>query len=149
MNGIPPNIGVRAIRLGGVDVTDAGIEFRAGVDLKDLEIELTNRLSSVAGVVANSRGDPVKDYSAIVFAQDSSRWKSPSRYVEIAHADNDGRFKILGLPPGDYYAVAMEHIEGDWNTAENFDALHTQATMFSLSESETKTLDLKLLSPRR
>src|SRR5262249_53876765 len=63
----PPPMGwtVRAVRVGGVDVTDTGVEFKPNEELTGLEIELTNRIASVSGVVTNSRGESEKNYTAI------------------------------------------------------------------------------------
>jgi hypothetical protein len=145
--GEPAGFGVRAVRVSGVDVTDSGVEFKAGRDLSGLEIELTNRLTTVSGLVSNSRGESAKDYSVVVFPQDQGRVRARSRYMKVARADEDGRFKISGLPPGEYYAIALDRIDNvSWNDPEFLQSVQPQATMFSLNEAETKTLDLKLQS---
>jgi hypothetical protein len=51
-----PVWGTTAVRLDGVDVTDAGIDLGAGAMGATLEIELTNRLQEVAGTVAPDAG---------------------------------------------------------------------------------------------
>lgn len=142
--GQPQGFDVRAVRAGSIDVTDTGVEFKPGEDLKNLEIELTNQVTTVSGLVSDSRGDAAKDYTVIVFSQDQSRWKPGSRYTKQAQPDQNGRFKVMALPPGDYYAIALDRIEGAWNTPDALDALRPGAKMFSLNEGETKTLDLKL-----
>jgi hypothetical protein len=45
----------------GVDVTDKGVEVRPNQDLSDIELELTNRLTDVSGLVTNGRGVMEKD----------------------------------------------------------------------------------------
>ncbi len=143
--GQPAGFGVRAVRVGGFDVTDAGIEFKAGRDLTGLEIELTNKLTTVSGLVSDTRGETAKDYSVIVFPQDQNRVTPGSRYVKTGRPDQDGRFKVSGLPPGEYYAIALDRIENvSWNDPEFLQSMQPQATTFSLMEAETKTLDLKL-----
>ncbi len=147
--GQPTGFAVRAVRVGGVDVTDDGIEFKRGAVMRDIEVELTNRLSSISGLVTNERGAPARDYTAVLFTQDSNRWKASSRYIRVARPDQDGRFTVTALPPGDYYASAIEAIEpGAWTDPEFLQRVRTQATMFSLMEGETKTLDLRLQTVR-
>jgi hypothetical protein len=148
--GQPAGFGVRAIRVGGVEVTDSGVEFKPGRDISGLEIELTNRLTVVSGLVSDSRGDTAKDYSVIVFPQDPSRWKARSRYMKAGRPDEDGRFKISGLPPGEYYAIAMDRTDNvAWTEPEFLQSVQAQASIFTLTEAETKTLDLKLrVAPR-
>jgi hypothetical protein len=137
---------LKAVRLNGADVTDSGIEVKPGEDLSGLEIELTNRVTEVSGVVTNARNEPVKDYSLIVFSSDREHWGPGSRFVRTGRPDQDGRFKITGLPVGSYYAVAVDYIDpaDDATDPELLERLRGKAATFSLSEGETKTQDLKL-----
>jgi hypothetical protein len=143
--GSPAGWTMRALRYRGTDVTDSGIEFKPGEDIADLELEITNQISEVAGLVTTSRGDVTKDYSVVVFAQDRERLAPGSRYVRSGRPDQDGRFKITALPAGAYYVVAVDYIEtGDATDPDVLDRLRDRATSFSLGEGEKKTLDLKL-----
>jgi hypothetical protein len=137
---------VRAVRHRGVDVTDSGIEFRANEDVADIELEITNRLTDVSGLVTNSRGTTQKDYSVVVFPEDRDKWTPSSRYMRTSRPDQDGRFKVSGLPPGAYYIIALDYLDtsGDWNDPEALDRLKSKAATFSVNEGETKTLDLKI-----
>jgi hypothetical protein len=140
-----PGWSIRAVRYHGEDITDGGMEFRPSENVSDVEVELTNRLSDVSGLVTNSRGDAVKDYTVIAFVQDRERWSVPGRYLRSARPDQDGRFKVTGLPAGDYYVVALDSVDGnEWMDPEFLDAIKTKASSFSLGDGETKTLDLKL-----
>jgi hypothetical protein len=98
---------------------------------------MTNRQSDVSGLVTNTRGEAVKDYSVVVFAQDRERWKPGSRYLRSSRPDQDGRFKATGLPPGQYYAVALTYIEpGDASDPEFLERVSQKAVRFSLNEGE-------------
>jgi protocatechuate 3,4-dioxygenase beta subunit len=138
----------RAERLNGVDVTDTGLDLRPGEDVSGLEIELTNQQSQVTGTVSNSRGQVMKDYSVVVFSRDREKWSYvQTRYVKPGQPDQDGRFKVTGLPAGDYYAVAVDYVDfGEMNDPEFLDRVKDRATAFSLDEGGTKVLDLKLSS---
>ena len=147
--GLPAGFAVRTVRVGGIDVTDDGIEFKPGTMVRDVEVELTNKVTSVSGLVTNQRGEPARDYTAVLFTQDSNRWTERSRYIKIGRPDQDGRFSVTALPPGDYYAVAIEALEaGLWNDPDFLQRVRTTATMFTLMEGETKTLDLRLQTVR-
>jgi hypothetical protein len=139
---------LKAVRLNGAAITDSGLDVKPGEDLSGLEIELTNRLTEVSGVVSNTRNEAVKEYSLIVFARDRELWGPGSRFVRTGRPDQDGRFKISGLPVGSYYAVAVDYIDpaDDATDPEFLDRLRSRAATFSLSEGETKTQDLKLIS---
>jgi hypothetical protein len=138
---------VKAVRYRGTDVSDTGFEVKPNEDLNDIEIELTNRTTEISGTVTNTRGEAVKDYWAILFSRDRDKWKPPSRSVRISRPDQDGRFKVIGLPPGEYLALADNAIDPSDATDPDFlDRIQIRATRFSLGEGETKALDLKLSS---
>jgi hypothetical protein len=107
---------------------------------------LTNRLTEVSGVVTNARNEAVKEYSLIVFSHDRELWGPGSRFVRTGRPDQDGRFKISGLPVGSYYAVAIDYIDpsDDATDPEFLERVRSKAATFSLNEGETKTQDLKL-----
>lgn len=147
LNLMPPGQGwtIRSVRLSGADLTDSGLEIKANEEISALEVELTNKLTTITGLVTNARGDAVKDYTAIVFAQDPARWAGNTRHVSQGRPDQDGRFKINGLPPGDYYIVALDRVEaGEAGDPEFLERVRTKASRLSLDEGETKTVDLKI-----
>ena len=136
---------VRSVRWNASDVTDTGIEFKAGEDVSGIEIELTNKLTVISGLVTNARGEPQSDYTAVAFAQDRDKWQVVGRYQMTGRPDQDGRFKISGLPPGDYYVVALDKVDpGQATDPEFLDAIRTKATAITVREGETKTLDLRI-----
>jgi hypothetical protein len=136
---------VRAVRVNGQDVTDAGVEVKPNEDVGGVEVELTNRITTVMGGVTNGRGEAAKDYTAIVFVQDKEKWTSNARYPSSARPDQDGRFKITALPPGEYYIIAIDRVDpGQIGDPDFLESLRTRATSFSLREGETRTFDLRL-----
>ena len=136
---------LKAVRLNGTDVTDTGIDVRPNEDISGVEIELTNQVSELSGIVADARGQAVKDYTVVVFAKDSARWSIGSRYFGGGRPDQDGRFKVRNLPPGEYYAIALDYVEPGAGTDPEFlERIRNLATTFSMSEGAVRTLDLKL-----
>jgi hypothetical protein len=135
----------KAVRAGGVDVMDVGLDVKPGEDISNLEIELTNRITETNGLVTDERGEAVKDYAVLIFPRDGQKRGAFSRSVRTARPDQDGRFKIGGLPAGDYLALAVDFIEpGQEHDAEFLDRIQTLATPFALGEGATHTLNLKL-----
>jgi len=138
---------LRSVRLNGIDVTDTGIEFRPNEDVNGIEIELTNQANSLSGSVIDARGKLVTDYTVITFARDRERWGASSRFLNSGRPDQDGKYKITYLPPGDYYAVAVDYVEQGAQTDPEFlERLKERATEFSINETESKSLDLKLVT---
>ena len=68
-------------------------------------------------------------------------------------ADQNGEYRIEGLPPADYLAIAVESLPPIARTdgrpslppeAEMLDRLWSQATPFRLDEGEQQALNLRL-----
>jgi hypothetical protein len=136
---------LKAVRLNGLDVTDAGFEVRANADIDGFEVELTNRISMLSGLVTNARGEPVTDYSAIIFSQDRDRWGDDSRYVDAGRPDQDGRYKVSGLPAGEYFAIALDSVDpAEAASIEFLERASRRAIRFTLGDGETRSVDLKL-----
>lgn len=144
--GLPPGWLLKAVRVNGVDVTDAGMEFKSAEPITGAEVVFTSKTTDVSGTVTGSGGRPVKDYTVGVFSDDPQRWVYPSsRYVAIARPDDQGRFRIRTLPGGTYYAIASEYIApSDWGDPELLERLKRSASTFTVDEGETKVLELKL-----
>src|SRR5262249_38715316 len=80
MRQLPQGFSLKAVRHNASDVTDGGIDIRPNEDISGLEVEITNRVTELSGAVTNPRGEPVKDYSVVVFARERERWGFQSRY---------------------------------------------------------------------
>ena len=147
LNGLPTGWSVRAVRHHGVDVTDSGIEIEPNQNVDGIDVEVTSRVTTVTGIVADARGRTPADYTTVVFPQDRNLWTNARRYVKVGRPDHDGRFTIAGLPPGDYYAVARDHIDvGAISDPDFLDAVRADAIGFSLTEGETKAVELRLMT---
>jgi hypothetical protein len=140
---------LKAVRVNGIDVTDKPIDFLPGQDVSDVEVELTNTPPQVTGLVTDARGNPAKDYTVLLFSRDPEHWIGTTRHVATARPDQEGRFTVRSLAPGDYYAVALEAMDAmERGNPEFLEAQIAGATSFSLGEAETRTLDLRLTPAR-
>jgi len=134
---------MKRVRREGVDVTDTPFDFATDVD--GLEIELTQRLTTISGGVSDDRGGVALDATVIVFADDPGKWGPHSRFIESARPDQHGQFTIRGLPPGRYVAIAVGYLEpGEERDPDRLEAWRQRGTVFTLTEGETHALDLKL-----
>jgi protocatechuate 3,4-dioxygenase beta subunit len=138
---------VKSIAQSGRDITDAPIVLRNGDDLPGVRITLTDRPTSVSGAVTGDNGSPPVDGTVVVFAAEAQRWFDGSRFVKATRPDQQGRYQVKGLPPGDYLAVALPYAEeGAWNEPDYLRSLQPRAQAVTLSEGDPKTLPLTLLS---
>ncbi len=137
---------LKRVTLNGEEVTDRGAEFKPGEDVNGFEIELTNKVTALTGTVANGKGEALKDYTVVVFPTDQQKWTLPqNRWTSSSRPNQDGQFRLQNLPPGDYYAIAVEYVaQGEWQDPEWMARAVKNATQFSLGDGATKNLDLKL-----
>lgn len=146
MANAPPGFTLKAVRLHGVDVTDAGINFKAGEAVSGIELVLTSRTTTVTGAVTGSDGASLKDYTVVIFSEDPDQWRLPmTRWVTGTRPDQEGRFKVQNLPPGTYQAVAVDYVpQGEWGDPELLERLRPHGRRFVLEEGGSQTLELKL-----
>lgn len=144
---LPKGWFLKRVTINGDDVTDKGFEFKPGEDISGIEIELTNRATSVEGTVIDSRGQVLKDYTVVIFADDPGKWGLPmNRWVASARPDQEGRFRFNNLPPGAYNAIAVEYVaQGEWTDPEWMARAAKNATRVTLEEGVAKTIRLSSL----
>jgi hypothetical protein len=143
MGNVPVGLTVKSITLDGQDITDAAYDFKPGHDVSGITVTLTDRLTDLSGTVHDNRSQAVTDYVLVVFAQDSKLWGGQSRFIRTARPNQDGAFDLKGLPPGQYYAVAVESLESGAQTDPAvLEQLKPKGKGFTLTEAQTLTLDL-------
>lgn len=129
----------------GNDITDSGYDFTPGQQVADVEIVVTRRATTLAGTVRDAAGQILADYTVVAFAADSARWGYQTRFVRSARPDQQGRFTIRALPPGDYLVIALEYVEtGQEFDPEQLERWKTQGTRVTLREGESKDVTLTL-----
>ena len=147
---VPTGWAVKHVVRGGADMTDAVIDLSN--DLTNVEVVLTQRLTTIVGVVRDASGQPTNAAALVVFADDPAKWpirdldprRSGGRYVRRVTA-RDGRVSVSGLPEGSYVAAAIETLDaGGELDHDMLERLRSIGTRFTLHEGETHALDLKV-----
>lgn len=145
---LPDDWAVKAILQNGRDVSDAPLEMRNGETLSNLQIVVTDKVNIVSGQLTDAKGAPATDGTIIVFATDADRWAEDSRFVRSARPDQEGKYQIRGLPPGEYLAVAIDYVEeGMWNDPEYLESVRRHGQRLKLGENGTQAVALKLVMP--
>ena len=137
---------LKRITHAGTDITDKGYAFTPGEDVGGFEIVMTTRSQTVTGSVSNDKGEALKEFTVVVFPDDQEQWSAaPNRLFGTAQADDKGQFRVSGLPPGSYFAIAVPaDDEVEWTDPDWIASAAKTATRFTLEEGATKRLDLKL-----
>jgi hypothetical protein len=140
-----PQWSVKSVRLEGVDITDTPQDIRTGSQLSNLEIVITNVQSTVSGTVRTPAGDLAKDYVVVFFPATLRDGDIATRFVRTARPDQDGKYQIKGLPPADYFAIAVESLEqgGQWDPDFQQRA-KPRGKSVTVREAQAVTLDLTL-----
>ena len=145
---VPDGWTVRAIMHDGRDIADTPVEMKSGETLTDVQVIVSSKVTTVSGQLLDDRGAPLVDGTVIVFADDSTKWSDDSRWVRAVRPDQQGRYQIQGLPPGEYLAVAVDYVEeGVWNDPEYLDSIRTHGQRLTLADAESKSLTLKPITP--
>jgi hypothetical protein len=146
MAGLPSQWVVKSITIDDADVTDSALDLRGNEQIINARVLLTDKISELNGTVT-ARGQAARDYTVVVFPEETSRWTFPTRYIRTARANQAGGFTLRGLPPlGSYLAVAVNYLEeGESQDPAFLDRMREQATAVALRDGETKTIDLRLI----
>ena len=145
---VPDGWTVKAILHDGRDMSDAPTEMKSGEELTDVQVIVSKRVTTVSGQLLDDKGAPLVDGTVIVFADEASKWADESRWVRAVRPDQQGRYQIQGLPPGDYLAVAVDYVEeGFWNDPEYLESIRRLGQRLTLGEAESRTLSLKPVTP--
>jgi carboxypeptidase family protein len=136
---VPDGWAVKSVTLGAFDASDLAVDI-ANEQNVPATVVLTDRVTEVSGTVAGGA-----DSAVVIFPADPVDW-TPRR-VRSIRTDARGRFRFLGLPPGDrYLAVAVSDLdEGQEGDPEFLRQVQDGAFPFSLGPDEKRTLELKVI----
>ena len=146
-----PQWSIKSIRVNGLDLTDEVLPFGTrDQSLDDVDVTLTTHAAEVTGHILDARGQPVADYTVIVYAVDRQRWYRNSRYMKFTRPQLDGSFRVGGLPPGEYFVAAVDRMEGtaafgEWQDPTVLESLVPGATRIVLAESQRLSLSPRLI----
>jgi hypothetical protein len=138
---------LKAVTLNGDDITDTPREFKTG---DRVTLVMTSRVSTLEGTVTDSKGAPVTDASILVFSEDKTTWRFNSTKVKRSGTDQAGHFRMMGVLPGRYFAIAVPRermaVSSINQDATFFEQLAKEATTLVVGEDEQRQVDLRLAS---
>jgi hypothetical protein len=140
--GIPDGSYLKSARLGENDMLENGATLTAGAG--PLEIALSAAGGQVDGVVVGNDQQPAAGATAILIP-DERRRNRPDLFRTIA-TDQNGRFSMKGIAPGDYKVYGFQEIEqGAWQDPEFLKRYERDAESLSVTENGRHSVQLKLL----
>ncbi len=136
---------LRSVLADSRDITDTPVDLRSGQKLTNVTITFSDKVNEITGTMTNERSVPVTEYTVLAFSTESSFWRPQSRHIATARPDQTGKYRIRGLPPGEYYVTTVDPAEqGEWFEAAYLEEHRIGAGRLSLGEGETKSHDFKL-----
>jgi hypothetical protein len=139
---------VESATTGDRDIVDDPIDIRSNI--VDLVLTLTDRpLGTIAGSALGDGGQPATDASVIVFPASVSQRQDSSaaaRRLRAIRAQVNGAFAIAGLPPGDYFALALNaDPPAGWQDPLRLEAWEKVATRVTVALEEVQRLNLEVI----
>jgi protocatechuate 3,4-dioxygenase beta subunit len=141
---------VKAIRVGGTDVLDGGLNLTSGSAPLEMEILLGTNAGVIEGRVLNENKQPVDAaLVGLVPASASARGFRMDMY-KTASTDASGKFELRGLPPGDYKIFSWEDVDKASIVDQDFVRLYeTSGRVLHIDEGEKPTVELTVIPPVR
>ncbi len=137
---------LKSVAVNGRDVTDTPLDLRAGQTLSNVAIVFTDAVTEINGTITNAQGAAVPEYTVLAFPTDSTLWRPQARQIMTARPDQTGKFRIRGLPPGEYYLATVDPAEqGEWFEPAYLEDHRAGAARVTLSENDVKTQDFHVV----
>jgi hypothetical protein len=148
VEGLPYPWVVKSVTYRGQDITDAGIDISGRQQrFDDVRVVVTDVASELSGIVRDQAGAAVPDATVLIVPLSEMFWTRTGRRLGVLRTDAAGRYRVRGLPAGEYRAVAS--LEMDESEAyrpgllRNFREI---GAVLSLKPLEQRALDLSLSS---
>jgi protocatechuate 3,4-dioxygenase beta subunit len=139
------NLYVKSIRLGSADVLNGGLHLEGRTEAS-LEIVIGTTPGSVEGVVVDSNGQPVPNVP-VSLLPDAGRRTRFDLYKNTS-SDGAGRFKIEGVPPGDYVAFAWDGVDsGEWQNPAFVAPYESRGMRLRVPDNAPAVIKLTALTP--
>ena len=109
ITGLPDGCYVKSIHMGNHEALESGLDLANGPG-GPIRITLSGKAATVSGSISNADEKPVSGATVVLIPKPEKR-RSRSQFYKTATTDQEGRFTIKGVQPGDYTAYAWEDVE--------------------------------------
>ncbi len=142
---------VKSARYGTSSVTDAGFTVQSGANLS-LDLTLSSHVAHLDGIVLTSDALPAVG-AVVVLIPDPPR-RNMKELFESVTTDQNGKFSITGIPPGEYKIFSWDSVEeadwynADWHDPEWLKPYETKGESVHLEEGDKKSVSLTVIETR-
>ncbi len=136
---------LKSVVVDGREVVDVPIDLRSGQQLSNVTLVVTSQQTEINGTITNEQSAPLTDFTLLAFPTDSDLWRPLARQIMTARPDQHGKFRIRGLPPGNYYLTPVDPAEqGEWFEPAFLEQQRTGAARLTLGDGDIKTHDFRI-----
>ena len=161
---------LKAVLINGENASDEPITFQPGQLLRNVQVIVTDKRSTMVFRVSDENGQTTRDYVVVVYPIDKTRWTTGAR-IFVGPSDAmtammmsmrpppaastpganivppPRREEMSGLRPGDYYVVAVDDMEqDDWRDPVVLDRLRSSGLRVTVAEGVSTDVPLRRVS---
>jgi hypothetical protein len=145
VSGLPDGFYVKSIQMGDQEVLESGLDLANGPG-GAIRITLSGKAATVSGSISDADEKPVGGATVVLIPKPEKR-RSSSQFLKTARADQQGRFTIKGVDPGDYKAYAWEDVENmAWLDPEFLKPVESKGVALTVDPSGQHQLQLKAIA---
>ena len=138
---------LKSVTYRGQDISDSALDAESGQEFTDVRVTITDATSEVSGAVKDDSGRVASDALVLIIPSSEQAWTRGSRRLRLVRTDANGRFRVRGLPAGEYRAVATRDLdEGDAYRRDLLRKLVLQGVPLAIADRERREIDLPLVS---
>jgi hypothetical protein len=137
---------VKSMRMGDVDILNGGLRLERQPDAP-LDIVIAANPGTLDGQVLNEVRQPIAGAYVTLFANNPADRLYRTDMYKVTGTDNQGRFQLPGLRPGDYRVFAWENIErGTWIDSTFLRLNEERGVTIHIDEGQVQTATLPIIS---
>ena len=141
---LPPDMYVKRMRFGGVDVLDRLISFEKPTQ-DFLEVDLGTRGGQIRGTVLDAGGKPTGDIPVVLVPRSA---ETGSDFIKTTYSDAAGHYALRGIAPGDYTLLAWQKAEESYYNRDYIRRFEADGKAVHIEEGSSQAADVQVITAR-
>jgi len=140
----PPigNLFLKEVRFEGADALNTPLRY-SGASNAGLDVTIATGGGRIDGILSDARSQPVPS-TRVVIVPERSRYRSD--LYKVATTDQNGRFLLSGVAPGDYKIFSWESIEENgWFDPDTLSRSEARGRSARVTETSVETIDIRII----
>jgi hypothetical protein len=138
---------VKSAVLGERDLMKGSLDVALGQPVEGVVLTMTDRVTEISGLLLDQADHPAPDFYVLAYPTDRRLWAlGKDRLRPAVRPDSNGRYRVVGLQPGEYYLSALTDIQPNDYADPSFLEMLVPASMkITIAEGEKKSQDVRLV----